>query len=44
MNKFNPLSHPIMFARPLRVAASAWWLHVPFAMFMVDALRPAEVV
>ena len=44
MNKFNPLSHPIMFDRPLRVAASAWWLHVPFAMFMVDALRPALIV
>lgn len=44
MNKFNPLSHRIMFERPLHVAPSAWWPHVPFAMFMVDALRPALIV
>jgi hypothetical protein len=33
-----------MFDHPLRVAPSAWWLHVPFAMFMVDALRPSVIV
>lgn len=44
MSKFNPLDHPIMFAPPLRVAPSAWWLHVPFAMFMVDILRPDLIV
>jgi len=44
MNKFNPLSYPIMFDRPLRIATSAWWAHVPFAMFIVDALRPVLIV
>lgn len=44
MSKFNPLNHRIMFAPPLRVAPSAWWLHVPFAMFMVDILRPDLIV
>lgn len=44
MKKFNPLTYPIIFTRPLRVAASAWWTHIPFAMFIVDALRPALIV
>ena len=44
MLKFTPISHPIMFSRPLRVAPSAWWSHVPFAMFLVDSLRPASIV
>lgn len=44
MTIFNPLAHPIIFTPPVRVAASAWWPHVPFAMFMVDVLRPASIV
>ncbi len=44
MSKFNPLDHFISFTQPLRVAPSTWAAHVPFAMFMVDMLRPAKIV
>lgn len=44
MSKFNPLDYPISFAAPLRIAPSAWALHVPFGMFIIDLLRPAIVV
>lgn len=40
----NPLEHPICLADPLRLTPSAWAAHVPFAMFLVDALRPRTVV
>jgi hypothetical protein len=36
----NPLSHPICFTRPLRVAMSSWIGHVPFGMYLIDVLRP----
>lgn len=41
---FNPLDHPICFAFPLRIAMSAWLGHVPFAMFLIDILRPKVLV
>lgn len=44
MTKFNPLEHPICFSRPLRLAATAQLAHVPFAMFLVDLLRPKVLV
>ena len=44
MTKFNPLEHPICFSRPLRLAATAELAHVPFAMFLVDLLRPKVLV
>lgn len=44
MPKFNPLDHPVSFAQPLRIAPSSWITHVPFAMFIVDILRPATIV
>jgi hypothetical protein len=44
MPKFNPLDHPISFAQPLRIAPSSWMEHVPFAMFIVDILRPEKIV
>lgn len=40
MRKFNPLDHPICFSYPLRVVPSSWMEHVPFAMFLIDALKP----
>jgi GT2 family glycosyltransferase/glycosyltransferase involved in cell wall biosynthesis len=44
MPKFNPLDYPIALSYPLRLAPSAWAAHVPFAMFLVDALRPRLLV
>src|SRR5215212_2846221 len=39
--KFNPLDYPISLSKPLRnVPPSAWVEHSPFAMFLVDLLRP----
>ncbi|HEX7177605.1 MAG TPA: glycosyltransferase [Pyrinomonadaceae bacterium] len=43
MMKFNPLDHPICFSLPLRIAPSAWMGHVPFAMYLIDLLRPKAV-
>jgi GT2 family glycosyltransferase/glycosyltransferase involved in cell wall biosynthesis len=41
----NPLDHPICFAHPKRVTPlSAWHEHIPFAMLLVDLLRPAVIV
>jgi hypothetical protein len=44
MYNFNLFNHPICFTYPLRVAPSAWVKHVPFAMFLIDILRPKTVV
>lgn len=41
---FNPLHHPICLEHPLRLAPSTWIQHVPFGMFLVDALRPGVIV
>ena len=41
----NPLDHPICFSPPERVTPlSAWHEHIPFAMFLVDLLRPETIV
>ena len=44
MNTFNPLDHPVCLSRPLRVAPSGWTQHVPFGMFLIDAVRPPVLV
>lgn len=44
MKAFNPLDHPICFTDPLRIATTSWMEHVPFAMFLVDVLRPSVLV
>lgn len=44
MTKFNPLEHPICFTSPARVAPSTWAGHVPFAMFLVELLRPKVII
>ncbi|RKH89828.1 glycosyltransferase [Corallococcus sp. AB045] len=43
--QLNPLEHPLCLTQPLRLlASSAWVEHVPFAMFLVDLLRPSTLV
>src|SRR5512140_1765266 len=37
---FRPQDHPISYARPARIAPHYWAGHVPFAMFIMDILRP----
>src|SRR5688572_9601077 len=38
---FNPLDYPVFYADPLRQAyVSVWVEHIPFAMLLVDILRP----
>jgi GT2 family glycosyltransferase len=44
MSPLNPLSHPVCVSQPLRMAPSAWTQHIPFAMFLIDVLRPNIVV
>lgn len=44
MTKFNPLDYPIALTEPARIAPSGWLLHVPFAMFLIDVLRPQLLV
>ncbi len=45
MSKMNPLDHPICFTIPMRVTPfSAWIEHIPFAMFLVDILKPEIIV
>ena len=37
----DPLKHPIIFHQPRRLTpGSAWLEHIPFAMFLVDLLKP----
>lgn len=42
--RFNPLDHPICLTLPKRLAPSTWIQHVPFAMYLIDALRPRVFV
>ncbi len=44
MTKFNPLNYPIALTEPARVAPSGWLHHVPFAMYLIDAVRPELLV
>ncbi len=41
---FNPLEHPVCLDFPLRHEVTAWAEHIPFAMFLVSALRPRVFV
>jgi GT2 family glycosyltransferase/glycosyltransferase involved in cell wall biosynthesis/predicted nucleic acid-binding Zn-ribbon protein len=40
----NPFNHPICLAIPERLVPSAWHEHIPFAMFLVDILKPEIIV
>ncbi len=45
MLKLNPLNHPVCLLQPDRLTPfSAWHEHIPFAMFLVDILRPGMIV
>jgi O-antigen biosynthesis protein len=44
MTAFNLLDYPLAFARPQRLAFSAWIEHTPFAMFLVNLIKPGLVV
>jgi len=41
---FSPLSHPVCLTEPERLASTAWAAHIPFAMLLVDLLRPRTLV
>ena len=42
---FDLLQHPIVFHQPRRLSPSSAWLeHIPFAMFLVDLLKPGVFV
>ncbi len=41
---FNPIEHPVCLLAPDRLTQSAWSQHVPFAMLLVDLVRPREIV
>lgn len=41
---FNPLNHPVCLSYPLRLSPTTWAGHIPFAMLMVDLLRPGLIV
>lgn len=41
----NLLDHPVVLSTPRRLTGySAWSEHIPFAMFLVDLLRPRTIV
>jgi len=45
MKNLNPWNHLICFVVPNRITLhSAWHEHIPFAMFLVDLLRPKMIV
>jgi GT2 family glycosyltransferase/glycosyltransferase involved in cell wall biosynthesis len=44
MTDFNPLDYPCCLSYPLRLVPSRRAAQVPFAMFLVAALRPGNVV
>lgn len=44
MLKMHPRDNSMCYAVPRRLALSAWTAHVPFAMYLIDLLRPAALV
>jgi GT2 family glycosyltransferase len=44
MTKLNPLDHPVCFSAAQRLILPAWQEHIPFAMFLIDLLRPKTIV
>ena len=39
-----PAHSPLCYLQPRRLALSAWIRHVPFGMYLIDALRPTSLV
>jgi glycosyltransferase involved in cell wall biosynthesis len=45
MPGFNPLDHPVCLDNPQRITrSSAWVEHIPFAMLLVDIMKPGTIV
>lgn len=44
MQRLQPLDHAVLLSYPKWIAPSEWIEHVPFAMLLVDLLRPATIV
>jgi GT2 family glycosyltransferase len=44
MSRLNPFDHSICLTHPLRLMPSGWIGHIPFAMFLIDVLRPKLLV
>jgi GT2 family glycosyltransferase len=44
MPGFNPLDHPVCFSTPSRFIPTSWAAHIPFALYLIDALRPRVIV
>lgn len=44
MTEFNPIKHPICLELPVWLKESAWTEHVPFAMYLMTAMRPKTFV
>lgn len=42
--EINPVFHPICFQVPKWIKPSGWIQHTPFAMYLVDILRPSKIV
>ncbi|MCS6873110.1 MAG: class I SAM-dependent methyltransferase [Pyrinomonadaceae bacterium] len=40
----NPLEHPVCLQFPLLLEETAWAEHIPFAMFIVSAMKPKVIV
>ncbi len=41
---FNPLEHSVCLEFPLWLEETAWGEHIPFAMYLISALRPRVLV
>src|SRR5689334_2120110 len=42
---FDLMKHPIIFHTPRRLTPFSGWVeHIPFAMFLVDVLKPSLIV
>jgi len=41
---FNPLEHPICLQMPRRNLSSTWMEHIPFALYIMDVIRPKVFV
>jgi O-antigen biosynthesis protein len=44
MTELNPLNHPVCLSPAARLVLPSWQEHIPFAMFLVDVLRPQIIV
>lgn len=44
MKLFNPLEHPVCLDFPHWLVETSWAEHIPFAMFLVSALKPKVIV